>query len=519
MLEHLYNDVCPAIESSLGWNSNLTGRYPEMFVLRENKTHVTGHRTQFLGAGTVTLLALALVTPDVRASDDTPTRSVELRLVDENQEPISGASVTAVGLSVKDRAAGYWETGRNTEPTQRSDDLGRVVVEVPTQRRLNQTVTAVVCHISHPDFVTINTPASFKDSPATLRLVRGRRIAASAVDSHTGTRIKHNLFATLSKCFTNQEWQLLSNGVVVSEGVAFDRTHLRLIHLPEDGVPQFSRLIDLTKHGKNRRILLHDMEVRAGLRLEGTLDRQVPRPIRNGIISVLVSEGRNDWQDGCDIQPDGSFVIDALPRGEVIQLTAVCDGWVSANPSKEELTAVGMTSNVRRLQPSRLYPQVLRSEETLLETVVRMESAASCRVLVEDTSGNPIQNAIVRLQPFQGSFDGRSVLIGQFETTRGFLTRRQFEPAAAQQQSIIKGSLQVSPPRDYSAVTNNEGIATVTSLPGGPDGSPAMTSVYVSHSDYERPPNDGLGDRGLSRAALYQGQTAELKFQLKKKQP
>jgi hypothetical protein len=342
-----------------------------MFVPPEIKTQSDKRPTQSFNITTVTMLTVLVISRSASAGNEVPLRSVELRLIDDMHEPVSDAAVTAVGLRVTGHAAMDWETAQVPETTRRSDDLGRVVVDAPTKGRDEQSVTAVVCHISHNDFVTVNTTVSFKDSPATVCLQRGRRIAVSAVDSQNGNRIRHDLFATLSKCSTNQEWQMLSNGVVVSEGVAFDRTHLRLIQLPKDGLPRFSRLIDLTKYGRSRRILMHDVEIRSGLRLEGILDPQVPRPIHNGIIRILVSEGGNDWQDGCDIRADGTFVIDSLPSGEVIQLTAICDGWVSANPSNEEMKAVGMANAFRRLQPSRLYPQVFRSEENLFQPVIR----------------------------------------------------------------------------------------------------------------------------------------------------
>lgn len=487
-----------------------------MFVLPANQTHCDRCRKLSLTV-IVTVLAATFATQSLANGDDMPPRTLELRLVDEDQQPVSGALVTAVGLSIDGSAATAWGTDRYTEPAHRSDDLGRVLVEAPSISQAGHSVKAVVCRISHNDFVTVNTSVSFKDSPATVRLQRGRRIAVSAVDGHTGNRIKHDLFAILSKCFTNQEWRLLNNGVLVSEGVAFDRTHLRLIQLPKDGLPRFSDLIDLSKYDENRRILLHDIEVRDGLRLEGTLDPLVPRPIHNGIVRVVISEGGNDWQDGCDIRADGTFVVTSLPRAEVIQLTAICDGWISANPSKEEMTAVGMASKYRRLQPSRLYPQVFRSDEDLFQPVIRMNKAASCRVQVQDSGGKPIPDASIWLQPFQGSFDGRSLLVGQAENTRGFLARSQRKPTSTPQQTTIDGSLRALLRRTYTAVTNADGIATIDSLPGGPDGSPAMTSVHVSHPDYERPPNDGLGDRGLFRAALHLGQTAKIQFRLRKK--
>jgi len=484
-----------------------------MFASLATPSHTDSFRTLLL-IMIVTLLAFTFSTQCLATSDAVPSRTVELRLVDEGQQPVPGALVTAVGLSIGQGPGMSWGTDDGAQPVHRSDDLGRVAMKLPAKWRGGHPVAAIICRISHNNFVSVTTRVAFKDSPATVQLQRGRRIAVTAADGRTGSRIKHSLFAVLSKGPANQEWQLLSNGVLVSGGVAFDRTHLRLIQLPEDGSPRFSRLIDLTEHGRNRRVLLHDIDIHDGVRLEGTVDPRVPRPIHNGIIRVLVSADDNDWQDGCDIREDGTFVIDSLPAGEVIQVTAVCDGWISANPTKEEMAAVEMANQFRRIQPSRLYPQVLRSDEEVVLPMIRMNEAASCRVQILDTSGKPIPNVLVRLQPFQGSYDGRSLFVGQGKSTRSLLLRAQAEC----QQSATDASAHILPHRVYSASTNADGIAVVTSLPGGPDGSPAMTPVYVSHPDYERPPNDGLGDRGLFRTALYLGQTSEIQFQLRKKQ-
>ena len=215
-----------------------------------------------------------------------------------------------------------------------------------------------------------------------------------------------------------------------------------------------------------------------------------------------------------EINEDGTFTVKSLPRGEVLQLTASCNNWVSSDPAIEELAAVEMKDQVSRLQRSRVYPQVFRLEGDVVRPTVRMEPATTCRVEVVEKGSTPIKGARVRLIPYQGSFDGRSNVFGYGEKTR--LRLRAGATSVSTQRCVELGIVRDTRTR-FVAFTGDNGVAEVKSLPGGPDGSPAMTSFVVTHPDYFGANSGGLGDQGSSRVALYSGQTAHVTVRMKKK--
>lgn len=440
-------------------------------------------------------------------------RQVELTITDQHGQPIRGATVIPVSMMSKD-AQYYWRRDdAELMPVSVSDQRGRARCLVPTHLPDQSRILAAQWSVGHEQYVSTAVEARSAQDSVRCQMKPGRRIAVSVTDSQTGHRITSDLFATLSgPQAAADRWTLKKSGIMVSNGVDPDRQTLRIIHLPREGTVRFSAAIDLRGFVDRPRILLREIEVRPGTRIEGRLDPQVPRPVQNGIVSAFVVVGKNEWHDMADIRPDGTFRFDDMPPGEVAQLTASCDEWTSSDPTLDELNAVGMQEKASRLQRSRVYPQVVRLDGKVIHPVIRMERATTCRVTVVDLKGHPIEGAHVRLIPYQGSFDGRSHVFGHGESTRRrLLADTTFVPTALRVQQGITRDVRSR----FTARTSEDGIAEITSLPGGPEGSPAMTSFVVSHPDFFGASNGGLGDQGSSRAALYSGQVTEVTVRMK----
>lgn len=441
-------------------------------------------------------------------------RSVEVMVTDEAGQPVSGASLMPVALVCKDRLYYCSAEDHKLVPVGRSDDSGVARSRLPAQLPDRSKVLAAHWSVGHQEYVSASVESVFGQNPVQCRLKRGRRIAVSVIDLLTQERVQSDLFVVLSGPAVADRWSLMKSGILVSDGLDTSRRTLRIAHLPPDQPAQFSAAIDLSDYQERPRVFLHDVEVQPGTRVEGRLDDRVPRPVRRGIVSAFVVRGKNEWHEMSDIASDGTFALNSLPRGEIVQLTAACDDWVSSDPTLDELQAADMQDKASRLQRSRVYPQVVRLQDDVVRPVIRMEPATTCRIRVVEAGGAPIEGAFVRLIPYQGSFDGRSHVFGHGESTR---RRLQLDsPIVAVRQRVELGIAR-DIRRRFTATTGDDGIAEIKSLPGGPDGSPAMTSFVVTHPDYFGASDGGLGDQGSSRAALYSGRTTDVVVRMKRK--
>ena len=460
--------------------------------------------------------ATAQAVEDARSGGDRLAQefhTVEVSVVDENGRPLSGARVTPRVLVSNDDVHDWDVTRWGTVPTGESDRTGKATIQMP-KSTLQQPILKVHWTVSHKDHVSLTFNSATDQRALTCQLKRGRRIAVSAINAHTGTRLQSHTFALLSGHTVLDHWNQMNSGILVSQGLATNRRTLRIIQLLPGKSARYSAAIDLSRFGDQPRVFLRDIEVYPGTRMEGCLDDRIPRPVHDGIVSAFVVNGRNEWHDMAVVNDDGTFSFDSLPCGDVVQLTASCANWVSSDPTLNELADVEMKEQTSRLQRSRVYPQVVRLEGEVVRFEIRMEPATKCAVEVVDTAGTPVKGARVQLIPYQGSFDGRSHVFGYGERTRlrlllgvsGITTQRCVELGISRD---VKGR--------YTSFTSDDGVAEITSLPGGPDGSPAMTSFVVTHPDYFAANSGGLGDQGSSRVALYSGRTARVTVRMKRK--
>ena len=441
-------------------------------------------------------------------------RTVKMTVVDESGKPVQGAMVVPRVLVSQDDLHNWDEEAWGPLPTGASNHEGRTELRVPTRTRDQKRILTVHWSVSHQNYVAASFKSNSVQQSVACQLKSGRRIAVSAIDGQTGGRLRSDTFAVLSGHTVDEKWIQAKSGILVSDGLATSRRMLRIVHLPPGKPARYSKAIDLSFYQEKPRIFLRDIAVHPGSRIEGKIDDEVPRPVQQGIVSAFVIQGQNEWHDMAEIRPDGTFAIGHLPQGEIVQLTASCENWVSSDPTLAELEAAGMQEKSSRLQRSRVYPQIVRLENDVTRTVVRMEPATTCRIEVVETNGTPVEGARVRLIPYQGSFDGRSHVFGHGESTRQRLLSDAINVTA--QQRIELGIARDIRGR-YTANTGSDGIAEISSLPGGPDGSPAMTSFVVTHPNYFAANSGGLGDQGSSRAALYSGRTTEVLVRMKRR--
>lgn len=452
-----------------------------------------------------------------------PRLPVRVQVVDPQGRPVRGAVVRARGLRTKAERVSWhsWIPERHGEPATGETNIDGLVELTYPKFVLEELETGEVDWlVDHADYVVTADDLKVDADLGVVKLRRGHRIAVTAVRGDTGDRILSDLFAVLSGGSFNDVWKMYRNGTLVSRTVARDRNRLRIVHLPDDGPALFSRVVNPADSGNSQRVLLRNIPLFPGTRLQGRLSDTVPRPVPNGHVAVRVmqhagirqSEKRLNWRHWVPIQADGSFVVESLPADSIAQIIAVCDGWISSRASPESLEYVGLAEFRGQVHHNRVTPQVFPVVGEEVSCEISMEQAASCRVSVVTMSGVPIEHAAVSLWPNQMWLSGGSQLVGA-----GFCTDRFLKLTADQQRLLQHWSswqmfeelgVMKSLGNVYQQTTDANGVAVIRLLPGGTAEHPRHESILVEHHDYEQPPYDGL-HRSTS-VELLRDRTAEV---------
>ncbi|MFK7818362.1 MAG: hypothetical protein AB8G99_06575, partial [Planctomycetaceae bacterium] len=203
------------------------------------------------------------------------------------------------------------------------------------------------------------------------------------------------------------------------------------------------------------------------------------------------------WSDSAEVEPDGTFEFASLPAGEVVQLIAVCDGWISAQPEGDlkakypDLVRRNPSGNGMR------YPQLVELKGTSTEVMLKMDKAVDCRVTIHDPDGKPVPDATVHMWPNQFFFSFGSQVLGS-------------SYGSAKMLRLISGGKELANvwrrESPYSVKTNQDGVAVIKNLPAtGPQ------RVAVEHEKFEQA---ATGDRRVTQVLLEPDKVAEITIKL-----
>ncbi len=462
-----------------------------------------------------------------------PQIKIRVQVRNPEGEPVVGAVVRPSGLRTRAQPtnhSGWAESRHGKLPLVKTDEDGIAEVLCPKFVVEKVETGKITWLVDHEDYIVFREDRSVDDAPAEIVLQSGRRIVIGAVHAKTGVAITENLHASLGDGgFAFKEWNLTSSGMLMSRAVDMNRRMMRVFHVPSDGPVLFSAPIDLEKHGDKSGVLIRNVKLQSGTRIEGMIDKSVPRPVMNGTVVVTVVEGveleiweaRDSWGDWTKINADGSFVFDSLPRGSVVQMIAVCDGFVSALPTEDEIKNVGFDSKTLQNRSSLVIPQVARLKGDRISPTIRMEQTAICRVRVLDPEGQPLEGASVMMFPNQYWLGRGSQIVGSGSSIRPFLLLKKEMGEQiwdwANWKKLQELGVSSSAGDRYMVKTNTEGIAEVKTVPGGSEDKPRSESVYVQHDRFDQPA-DGFG--GLRRrisVKLIRGKTTEITIKMEKK--
>lgn len=440
--------------------------------------------------------------------------SLRVRVTDNSGAAIKDAMVTPVGMRSRLERGSSWSWVANLhgkQPHVLTDADGIAILKCPKYVIEKLEVGEIILRVTHDDYVTFNDNCSVDDDPAEVTLQAGRLIVVSAIDGESKKAVTSDLHAILSGSGSASPWGEMSDGMLMSPTVDLAQSQLRLVSAPVGGPVKFSRSIDLDKFGAKRRVRLRDVEVYSGTRIEGVIDRAVPRPINNGTVSLWVVTGlefddwqkENIWSDWTNVNPDGTFVFESVPRGNVCQLIAVCDGWQCEPPTAQEIRDIGLKVDMSRWLEDRTIPQVTMSDSTVISPMIRMQKTATCRIRVIDSDGQPVRGAQVEMWPNQIWLTGGSQMLGSGSSSLAWkrLSVEQRKNLAGPTGRKLMKRLRIHAPgpERYSTTTDQDGLCEIHTLPGAEPGGIRQESIDVQHARFEQPIG---GDQNLRRETV-----------------
>jgi thiol-disulfide isomerase/thioredoxin len=279
-----------------------------------------------------------------------------------------------------------------------------------------------------------------------------------------------------------EDWQKEENGVFAFHRLSPGGHPLQLMgRLPNGEIAYSEALAFTAAQGKEYNFAL---EMKPGIRLEGRVDDQVPRPVKNGrvLISVrpkefpawLVPEEAGDlfkkygdfvfWQSYRPIAEDGSFVFESIPPGEVDAIVHG-DGFVSKSIGevKNRLNGTLVDGPVIGIP----QPFALVAPTTKIEVVT--EPTATLELTAKTKGGKPVTGAAVYLSPNVLRMNG---IFGEMRRS-GEEPFRKLAPVT----------------NLYSATTDKNGVAIIRNVPA------INRFVDVYHPQFQVPLQEPWRDR------------------------
>lgn len=449
------------------------------------------------------------------AGNDIERIECRVHVVDSHGEPVTGAIVTPWALCPRREPQAHWgwkESRLGPRPRAKTDDDGAATFRVPKFAMEKVEVGLVTWQVDHRDFVIYRGDHNINDAPAEINLRDGYRIAATAIDAETKAPIKEYLFAHMNgdRHFDIAEWKLAKSGVLLSRTFDAENFLLRLIALPPDGPALYSELLAVDRVENGGRVFLRNIPLHRGVRVQGKIDDAIPRPIKAGKVIAYISAGPivEDphqefewwwWEDYANIQPDGTFEFASLPRGDIVQLIAVCDGWVSRTPNKAEIQTVVPWKYDRHLD-NRVIPHVFALDEETIQPTIAMDRTVACKITVLAPGGRPLPGAEVLMWPNQLLLRGGGTLLG-------FGFRLSDSLRALERGEKVAPFTDWQPP--FQATTNAEGIATIDNLP-----SKGNVGLLAEHPQFVHPIEN---NRRSTYVAMKPGETTEITIRMEPK--
>ena len=229
--------------------------------------------------GSIIVLVLGISSQRARAqdedaNDDPPNIEMvmsELLVVDPDGNPVEEATVYCTGMRAKLNPGSHWgwtEEEYGPLPKLKTNEKGIVAMPVPKYLTEKIETGSMTWTVEHSDFVPFREDRSVVD-PNEIQLQRGFKIAVTAINEATGEKIKEDLYGVIGG--SRADWQMKTNGMLVSPTFAKKQTTVRICCFADGQPTLFSDAIKV-ETGDKSRVLLKDVKLKLGTRVEGKLD-------------------------------------------------------------------------------------------------------------------------------------------------------------------------------------------------------------------------------------------------------
>ncbi|HXI84453.1 MAG TPA: M56 family metallopeptidase [Verrucomicrobiae bacterium] len=411
---------------------------------------------------------------------------------DEDGKPIEGATIEPTGFRVKGRhsADAYnWHSWEKTPTKVTTDREGKAhlrypVVGIPEEQELTERL---IFRVVHPEFATVVIQSfSVDGTEKPIRMKRGIPLEVSGYFGSDRQPVLELVPCVSGEEVSPEDWQKKENGIFAFHKLAPGGHLLQLMgRLPSGEIVYNEGFAFTAEKGKT---CSFSLEMKTGIRLEGRIDDNVPRPVKNGrvLISVrpmeipayldintprsLAAQYGNfrPWHSYRLIAEDGSFVFESIPPGEV-DVVVLGDGFVSKNGGEAKFA--GSSPQPLRIGVPQPFP--LAAPVTKIEVVT--EPTATFDLTTKTRSGKPVEGATVVLSPNVLRMNG---IFGEMEHSS--------EEPFRKLNPLPRGRAL------YSGVTDASGEVVIPNLPASERG------FEIAHPHFEAPLQDPTGWRSRS---------------------
>jgi len=417
-------------------------------------------------------------------------KEVPVVVQDEDGKPIEGATVLPDGFRVKGihgADAYHWGTNQFGGPVKAvTDREGRAYIKYPVMGipEEKELTGALIFSASHPEYATVRPQDYSVDKPEKpIQLTRGIHLEASAYfgsDHQPVTELVPNLNQEMIR--TN-DWQKLDNGTLAFHKLSPGGHILQLMgRLPSGDIVYSEDLAFTAEKGKDHN---YAVEMKPGIRLEGRIDDNVPRPVKNGrvLISVRPKEfpAWNNYADVDDtlkkypnfypwksyrpIAEDGTFVFESIPPGG---LDVIVHGEGFISKSGGDFSQRNGSKLVK--VPGFALPQAFLLVAPTTKIEIATEPTATLEVTAKTKAGKPVEGATVYVNP-------NVVRMGGIFGNMRISSEEPFR------------KMTPLPDIPYSATTDKNGFAAIRNIPATDRG------MDVYHPQYQVPLQEPKGWR------------------------
>jgi beta-lactamase regulating signal transducer with metallopeptidase domain len=356
--------------------------------------------------------------PGLKKSATPEFKKVLVVVQDEDGKPIEGATVLPGGFRVKGihGADAYGWNKKLFGPPEKAitDSGGKAYVKYPVEGipEEKEFTGKLIFGVSHPEFASVFIQSYSVDSPEQpIQLTRGSNLEVSGYYGSDHQPVT-DLIPNLSEEVPPEDWQKKDNGVFVFNKLSPGGHLLQLMGRLPSGEIVYSETFAFTA-GKGK--LCHfALEMKPGIRLEGRLDDNVPRPVKNGRVMIDVRPkeypalnviedyydadkkygGRHFWHSYRPISEDGTFVFESIPPGEA-DIVVLGDGFASKTIGQLQNRVHGALAK----GPIMAIPQAFPLVSPITKIEVTTEPTATLEFTATTQSGRPIEGVGVGMYP------------------------------------------------------------------------------------------------------------------------